>query len=53
VERAVVFVVLLIGLMAAAYAAEKYNGLVKTDVTSLVTTRDGSKRTILPAPERT
>jgi arylsulfatase A-like enzyme len=38
------------GVAAVTYGAEPWNGLVKTDMSSLVATRDVGQSTVIPAP---
>jgi arylsulfatase A-like enzyme len=40
-------------LGAATLAADEWNGIIKTDMSSLLTTRDVSQSTVIPAPEPT
>ena len=41
------------GIAAGVYAADEWNGIIKTDMSSLLTKRDVSKSTVIPAPEQT
>ena len=53
-KRAVVFLITLLAIAAAAtYAADQWNGIIKTDMSSLLGTRDVSQSMVIPAPEPT
>jgi arylsulfatase len=52
-KRGVLVALTILVLAGAAFAAETYNGLVKTDMASLLATRDVSQSTVIPAPEPT
>jgi len=52
-RAAIATAVLLIFVVASTLAAEQWNGLIKTDMASLVATRDVSQSTVIPAPTPT
>ncbi|HZV78661.1 MAG TPA: arylsulfatase [Candidatus Binatus sp.] len=52
-KRGILFALTVLALAGIAFAAETYNGLVKTDMASLIATRDVSQSTVIPAPEPT
>ncbi|HME81136.1 MAG TPA: arylsulfatase [Candidatus Eremiobacteraceae bacterium] len=52
-KRTGLILIVLLSLGAATFAAEQWNGIVKTDMASLTATRDVSQSTVIPAPEPT
>ncbi|MBV8171618.1 MAG: sulfatase-like hydrolase/transferase [Candidatus Eremiobacteraeota bacterium] len=52
-KRGIVVALVVLALAGLAYGAEQWNGIIKTDMASLITTRDVGQSTVIPEPTPT